>query len=75
MVEPNVCGPSVGYFFLVTILAPRILRRLLDAGKYVDPFHIWSCEHGNMLTLVIYGPCEHGNKPLGKKQAGNFYTS
>jgi hypothetical protein len=47
MVEPNVCGPSVGNFFRVTLLAPRILRWLLDVWKFVDP-----CRTGSRTCWV-----------------------
>ena len=37
MVATNICGPSVWNLLLVTLLAPRILRRLLDFWNICTP--------------------------------------
>jgi len=37
-VPPNICGSSAGNLLYVTLLAPRILRWLLDLMKFV---HSW----------------------------------
>lgn len=39
-VASNICGPSV-WLLSVTLLAPRILRRLLDFWKIVHPCLIY----------------------------------
>ena len=39
MLAPNVYESSVWELLLVTIVAPRILRWLLDLGKICAPFH------------------------------------
>ena len=48
VVEPNVCGPSFWQFLHVTLLAPTILRWLLDVWKYVDP-----CRTGSRTCWVL----------------------
>ena len=37
MVEPNICGALVWNLFHVTVLAPRILRWLIDFWKICEP--------------------------------------
>jgi hypothetical protein len=39
-VEPNVCGSSLWNLFHVTLLAPRILRLILDFWKICATLHI-----------------------------------
>ena len=56
-VVPNICGSSVWNFLHVTILAPRILRWLLDFWKICAPMlHTYSSlTYGRRYTILATG--------------------
>jgi hypothetical protein len=51
VVVPNICGSSVWKLLRVTLLAPRILRRLLDFWKICEPLPAHTCIYAHIHTL------------------------
>jgi hypothetical protein len=61
---PNICGASVWDFIHVTLMALRILRRLIDFCKICAPTFLYYVQGGSNMTGTDYTLFTHKSVPV-----------